>query len=324
MKRFLPYLVFAILTRGNLFSQSPLNNALPLLVESTVASASSIAPVSAIVLITGTTQINTITVPTGCTTSGGNCYILLEADSATGPFTLGTSGNIGVTLSPTAGTMVALAYRPATSKWYPLGGASVSLFYQTVDANGSAQTQRSAINLINGTNVTITCVDNSGANRTDCTVSSSGGGGSGTGGSYASSFTSQTSVTIAGTTHNLGTSNIIVGVVDTASPANVIAPANVTIDPSTFNVVVTFASSQSGTIILIASAGKYVAAFTNQTALSIPASTHNLGASIFHVTVYDASSGTRNRIEPGSLQIDASGNVTVNFAVPQSGQIVIE
>jgi hypothetical protein len=44
-----------------------------------------------------------------------------------------------------------------------------TLFYQTIDQGGSAQTQRPALNFINGTNMTITCVDNAGATRTDCT-----------------------------------------------------------------------------------------------------------------------------------------------------------
>jgi hypothetical protein len=69
---------------------------------------------------------------------------------------------------------------------------------------------------------------------------------------------------------------------------------------------------------------KYVAVFGSTTSLSVTAATHKLGASIFHVTIYDASSGTRNRVEPGSLQIDGLGNVTVTFAVAQAGQIVIE
>jgi len=38
--------------------------------------------------------------------------------------------------------------------------------------NGSAQTVRPYLNLISGSNATVTCVDNSGATRTDCTVAS--------------------------------------------------------------------------------------------------------------------------------------------------------
>lgn len=50
-------------------------------------------------------------------------------------------------------------------------------FNQVIQQGGSAQTPRRALNLINGANVTITCVDNSGSGSTDCTFASSGGGG---------------------------------------------------------------------------------------------------------------------------------------------------
>jgi len=44
-----------------------------------------------------------------------------------------------------------------------------TIFNQTVDANGTAQTQRLAFNLISGTNMSVGCADNGGAGRTDCT-----------------------------------------------------------------------------------------------------------------------------------------------------------
>lgn len=50
-------------------------------------------------------------------------------------------------------------------------------YYQTVEANGTAQTQEPKLNLISGSNATVNCVDNSGASRTDCTVAATGGGG---------------------------------------------------------------------------------------------------------------------------------------------------
>lgn len=49
--------------------------------------------------------------------------------------------------------------------------------YLTIDSNGSAITQRNTVNFISGTNATVSCVDNSGASRSDCTVSATGGGG---------------------------------------------------------------------------------------------------------------------------------------------------
>src|ERR1700722_15311560 len=42
--------------------------------------------------------------------------------------------------------------------------------------NGSAQTVQPFVNLISGTNATVTCVNNGGATRTDCTVAATSGG----------------------------------------------------------------------------------------------------------------------------------------------------
>jgi hypothetical protein len=85
---------------------------------STIASATTIAPTTKYVFVTGTAAIQTITPPTGCTTSGTDCAETLIADPATGPFTIGTSGNIYAAASPAIGTKTALVYNPATSKWY--------------------------------------------------------------------------------------------------------------------------------------------------------------------------------------------------------------
>jgi len=60
----------------------------------------------------------------------------------------------------------------ATNTWTAMG-ASGAAFYQTIDQDGTPQTQRPTLNLISGTNTTVTCVDNSGATRTDCTFVSS-------------------------------------------------------------------------------------------------------------------------------------------------------
>lgn len=46
--------------------------------------------------------------------------------------------------------------------------------YQTIDDNGSAVAQRASLNLIAGSNVTLTVADNSGSNRTDVTIAASG------------------------------------------------------------------------------------------------------------------------------------------------------
>ena len=50
--------------------------------------------------------------------------------------------------------------------------------YATIDSNGSAITQRTTVNFISGSNATVSCVDNSGATRSDCTISASSSAGS--------------------------------------------------------------------------------------------------------------------------------------------------
>lgn len=51
-------------------------------------------------------------------------------------------------------------------------------FYQIVAANGTNKPQENILNLIQGTNMTISCVDNVGNTSTDCTFNASTGGGS--------------------------------------------------------------------------------------------------------------------------------------------------
>ena len=84
----------------------------------TVASGDSIAPVQGIVHITGTTTVNTITAPAGCTTSGYGCVITLIPDNAAG-FSTGITGNIAVATVATQNKAVIMTYDPATTKWYP-------------------------------------------------------------------------------------------------------------------------------------------------------------------------------------------------------------
>lgn len=59
------------------------------------------------------------------------------------------------------------------------GGGGGGSGYNTVESNGTVAPTRQILNLISGTNSTVGCADNSGQNRTDCTISSTGGGGGG-------------------------------------------------------------------------------------------------------------------------------------------------
>ena len=75
----------------------------------------------------------------------------------------------GVTTCPTlAAGSPAVCHQLA---WTSAGGTN----YQTIDSNGSALPGQPTVNFISGTNATVTCVNNGGATRTDCTVAATAG-----------------------------------------------------------------------------------------------------------------------------------------------------
>src|SRR5260370_31066977 len=82
----------------------------------TVASATTIAPTSNLVVITGTTAIATITAPVNFSTSVGGCFDIL----ATGAWTTTTAGNIFATMTAVANTQYRACYFTVAgvSKWY--------------------------------------------------------------------------------------------------------------------------------------------------------------------------------------------------------------
>ena len=77
-------------------------------------------------------------------------------------------------------------------------------------------------------------------------VAGTGGGG----GAYASSFTSQTTVTIPGTTHQLNTPNLVVDCYDTETPAMEVDPDTVSVNLTTYDVTINFATAQSGMCVV--------------------------------------------------------------------------
>jgi hypothetical protein len=81
-----------------------------------ISSATTIAPVSPIVHVTGAAAIATITAPTGCTTAGIGCQVILIPD---GLWTTTTGGNIAIVSSAVVSKAETMTYDPATSVWYP-------------------------------------------------------------------------------------------------------------------------------------------------------------------------------------------------------------
>ena len=228
---------------------------------------------------------------------------------------------------------------------YELGsiacGSGGSSFYQTVISDSSTMTQRAKLNLKAGTGITLTPVDNSGANSSEITITSTGGmlsgtlaaipatctvgaslyqatdqpittqiyactstntwtraaytqgtvaslpgtctvgriyfatdataganlylcastntwaqvtGGAGTGiAPYISSLIAgpDTTKTITGATHGFTNVGLLVEVFDNSSPRNVITPSNVSVNSSTYDVIVTFGVAQSNYYVVI-------------------------------------------------------------------------
>lgn len=75
-----------------------------------------------------------------------------------------------------------------------------------------------------------------------------GSGGSGAPAYTSPLFTAQTSVTVLGTSHLYATAALMVTAFDNSTPRNVLAPASISVNPSTFDVIVTFATAQTGYI----------------------------------------------------------------------------
>lgn len=69
-------------------------------------------------------------------------------------------------------------------------------------------------------------------------------------GNYVTSFTGQTSITVPGVTHGLGTPNLLVQCYDSATPANLVEPSLITIDPNNYAVTVDFATAETGRCVL--------------------------------------------------------------------------
>ena len=70
------------------------------------------------------------------------------------------------------------------------------------------------------------------------------------GGAYSANFTAQTSVTIAGTAHQLNSANLLVTCYDTASPAMEVEPNTVSVNTATYDVTVSFTVAQSGRCVV--------------------------------------------------------------------------
>ena len=160
-----------------------------------------------------------------------------------------TVGRIYFATDATAGANLYLC--SSTNTWTQVTGGGGSSFYQTVISDSTTMTQRTKLNLKAGTGITLTPADNSGANSSEITITSTGGTGTAP---YLSTLIAgpDTSKTITGATHGFTTVGLIVQVFDNSTPRNVITPSNVSVNSSTYDVIITFPNpGQSNYYVLI-------------------------------------------------------------------------
>ena len=132
---------------------------------------------------------------------------------------------------------------------------------------------------------------------------------------------SGTSVYIAAIYHGLGSNVALLGCQDAGGA--VFQPGGIHVD-SSGDVTVTAAVSMSGLCVLSGSpsgVGQYVASFTSATSITLIASTLGLGLTPTVPACYD---GLGNWFEPGRIVVDSSGDVTIAFAVAQTGNCILQ
>ena len=145
-------------------------------------------------------------------------------------------------------------------------------------------------------------------------------------GNFATSFGATTTLTIPGTSHQLATPTLLVAVYDASTPRIEVQPARVTVHPTTFDVTLTFAQSQSGLIVLCGYQGSggttnVTVPLPGTTTVSIPEATHGRATDQLVVSVYDA---TTSRVSPGRVTVHPTTHeVVLTFAQAQAGTVVL-
>jgi Chaperone of endosialidase len=140
---------------------------------------------------------------------------------------------------------------------------------------------------------------------------------------YVASFSNTNQVTVLGTTHLLGTSDLLYQVYDNGSPRRTaMEPGSLTVHPTSHNVVMTFTSNQSGLLVL--GAARYGTTFSGVQQITIPGTTHMLGTSAIVFQAYDSASPRAALGDPGVTVNPSSYDVTVNFGVTMSGRFVLD
>lgn len=143
---------------------------------------------------------------------------------------------------------------------------------------------------------------------------------------YTTTFAGVTTLTILGSAHGLGTADLFYKIYNAADPAAVIQSptlTSVTVHPTTFDVVITFASSQSGSLILSPGGARHRAPFASVSSISVPGATHQLGSAALLFQLY-TNATPAVAFAPSSFTVDpVTFNVVATFGATQSGALLL-
>jgi len=138
-------------------------------------------------------------------------------------------------------------------------------------------------------------------------------------------FTQQTTVSVAGTQHNVGQAAMLFRLYDAQIPAHAIAAGSFlfSVDDSSYDVTVGFGTPVSGSLAMGVTSPLYLASYTNATTVNILGVTHQLGTSDLLFQNYDAST-PRHAQGVGSLTVHpTTHDVVMTFATPTSGLLLL-
>src|SRR5262249_35876329 len=135
---------------------------------------------------------------------------------------------------------------------------------------------------------------------------------------YIATFTNATTVTILGTVHQLGTSDLLFQCYDAASPRHAQGVGSLTVHPTTHDVVVGFVTATSGILVLAAGGPTYATNFTSVTTVAIPGSVHQLGTAALLWQVYDGATPRAALGDPGCTVNPNTYDVVYTFTTPTS------
>jgi hypothetical protein len=140
---------------------------------------------------------------------------------------------------------------------------------------------------------------------------------------YIRDFVNATTVTVTGAAHGLGTADLVYRVYENTHPSRLLLPTRVTVDPGTFDVVVTFADPMTGFLVLSNIQPAFAVSFSAVPTLTIPGGVHGLDTRALVYQCWDAQT-PRHAFEPQQVTVHpATYDVTVTFGSPLSGRFVL-